>query len=97
MPVNRIRIVFDKGEVTCKVWDKYGNKYNVSDIFKEIRGQVALGGIWSTLSLRHGMNSLETCLSFVALRKDLKFDVEESVVNQVLEMGADPDSSPDDE
>ena len=97
MPTNRIRVVFNERGIKCKVWDKDGQKYDVSDIFEKVGGQVIEGGISTDLTLRHGTNSLETCLRFKALKKDLKFDVEEGVISQILEMGASSDSTPDDE
>lgn len=97
MPTNRIRVVYDGSRIKCKVWDKDGHKYDVSDLFKEIHGKVTSGGVWTVLTLQHGLNSLETSLTFIARRKDLKFDTEESVISQILGMGANSDSSPDDE
>lgn len=97
MPTNRIRVVYDETGIKCKVWDKDGNKFNVTDIFQKIGGAVTSGGVWSNLSLSHGSNSLQTELQFKSIKKDLKFDVEESVIDQILQMGASEDGSPDED
>lgn len=90
MPTNRIRIVSDATGVTCKIWDKDGKKYNVSDIFMRIRDQVSMGVLSteSEVDFKHGTNALKANLKFRAEKKDIKFDVDESVINQILELGA---------
>lgn len=97
MPTNRIRVIFDATGIKCKVWDKDGTKYDVSDIFKKVSGMVTSGGVWTDLLLEHGQNSLQTKLSFISNKKDLKFDVEDSVIEQILGMGASSDDSPGDD
>ena len=97
MPSNRLRVLYDDNGIKVKVWDADGSKFDVSDIFQQIGGHVAVGGVWTELRLRHGTDSLETAVKFQAARKNLVFDVDAAVIRQILEMGAQPDGTPDDE
>jgi hypothetical protein len=89
VPTNRIRIVSDETGVTCKIWDKDGTKYNVSDIFMRIRDQVTMGilSTESEVDFKHGTNALKANLKFRATKKDIKYDVDESVIAQILALG----------
>lgn len=96
MPTNRIRIISDDTGVKCKIWDNSGVKYDVSSIFKKSRDEVTMGLLSSTteIDFKHGTNSLRANLKFQAGKKDLRYDVDESVINQIIQLGAVEDEEP---
>lgn len=87
MPTNQIVVnLTPSGDLSCEVWDKDGQVHDVSSIFIQVRGATSGGSVWTELMLKAPENSLQTTLKFLATAKELRFDVSEKVIDQILEM-----------
>lgn len=95
MPTNRISIEYKGGggePLGATLWDKDGEQHDMIAIFKKSSGAMELGRsptgvVTQELQLLPGTNnSLETSIKFVPLKKDVAFDVELAVSEQILGM-----------
>lgn len=84
MPTNRIVVERENGVVKLTVWDSAGASTDCSSIFEEAHDLTALGRASCALALK--ANSLQTNVKFSATKKELVYDVEPGVVEQVLQM-----------
>ncbi|MFQ5826624.1 MAG: hypothetical protein ACE5IA_04620 [Dehalococcoidia bacterium] len=84
MPTNRIIVEREAGEAKLTVWDSAGNMHDCSDIFGEVRDLTAKGRASSSLSPR--ADTLRTSVRFDAVKKELTYDVQPDVIEQILQM-----------
>ena len=84
MPNNQIIVEFENGEASCKVYDAGGVEYDCTAIFSQVRHQSSKTRSTASLSLR--ADSLETTVTFTALKTEDTFDVDPAVIDQILQM-----------
>ena len=84
MPTNRIVVEFQNGAAECKVWDAAGVEHDCSAIFAEIRDRTDQARESATLALR--ANGLSTSVGFQSTKKELTFDVDSAVIEQIKQM-----------
>ncbi len=84
MPTNRIQVEYENGAATCKVWDGAGVEHDCTPIFQQLRDMTASSRETASLALR--ADSLETSVAFQATKKELVFDVDAAVVDQIVQM-----------
>lgn len=84
MPTNQIEITWSEASgFEAKVYDNGGVQHDISSIFQEIKGATGEGSLSSRLIL--GNATLGTTLDFTPTSKELKYNVDQKVIDQVLE------------
>lgn len=84
MPTNQIEIAWSEASgFEAKVYDNAGVQHDISSIFQEIKGATGVGSLSSRLVL--GNATLGTTLDFTPTSKELKYAVDQKVVDQILE------------
>ena len=81
MPTNQIQIEWSGFE--AKVYDNNGVEHDFTSIFQQIKGATGVGIVTSKIVLSNA--TLGTTLDFTPSRKELKFSVNQKVVDQILE------------
>jgi len=81
---NQIEIAWSEASgFEAKVYENNGVKHDISSIFQEIKGATGEGSLSSRLIL--GNSTLGTTLNFVPTSKELKYNVNQKVIDQILE------------
>lgn len=84
MPTNQIEIAWSEASgFEAKVYDNGGVAHDISSIFQQIKGPTGEGSLSSRLVLGNG--TLGTTLNFTPTSKELKYNVDQKVVDQILE------------
>jgi len=81
---NQIEIAWSEASgFEAKVYDNNGVQHDISSIFQEIKGATGKGNLSSRLVL--GNTTLGTTLDFKPISKELKYNVDQKVIDQILE------------